>query len=101
MERVLGLKGGGEEHTIELSKDAIHGAGAASTAHADVEFVGVFCGHDCGSVCVVVRLGVLLLDAKDGGGCFQSSLFSRVAQRVIISVELFLKRRVSAWKPSD
>lgn len=46
-------------HTVKLPKHAVHGAGAAATAHADVEFVGVFCGHGCDyclSICGFRRL---------------------------------------------
>lgn len=40
-------EGRGAGHTIKLSKHAVHGAGAAAAAHADIKFVGMFCGHDC------------------------------------------------------
>jgi hypothetical protein len=39
-------RGRREGHTVKLPKDSVHGAGAATAGHADVELVGVVC-HLC------------------------------------------------------
>jgi hypothetical protein len=45
-ERDEGREERGETPTFELAEHAVHGAGAATAGHGDIEFVGVCVRHD-------------------------------------------------------